>query len=137
MSINYVSVAAAAAASWVFGAVYYGALGKRWMAALGKTKAEIETQHGKKSPPLFALILSFAAEALMAAVLYGLIFHIAGGPNIRPSLVTAGFAWVGFVVTVLATNHAYQQAKPSLTLIDSGHWLGVLLIQGLVIGAIG
>ena len=55
----------------------------------------------------------------------------------KAGLLTGGFVWLGFVVTVLATNYGYQQMKPSLTLIDGLHWLGVLLIQGAVIGAMG
>ena len=34
----------------------------------------------------------------------------------------------------MAVNHAFQGAKRSLTLIDGGHWLGVLLIQGAILG---
>ena len=34
-------------------------------------------------------------------------------------------------------NHRYQMLPLRLTLIDSGHWLGVVLIQGLIIGLFG
>ena len=37
----------------------------------------------------------------------------------------------------MVVNHGFQGAKASLTLIDSGHWLGVLLVQGLVIELFG
>jgi hypothetical protein len=33
--------------------------------------------------------------------------------------------------------HIYSGRKLALTIIDSGHWLGVLLIVGIVIGAFG
>ena len=45
--------------------------------------------------------------------------------------------WFGFVLTVLVTNHGFQGAKRELTVIDGGHWLGVMLLQGLVIGLMG
>lgn len=45
--------------------------------------------------------------------------------------------WLGFVATTLAVNHTFQGAKKELTLIDGGHWLGVLLVQGLLIGWMG
>jgi hypothetical protein len=34
----------------------------------------------------------------------------------------------------MTVNHAFQGAKRSLTLIDGGHWLGVLVLQGAVLG---
>ena len=52
-------------------------------------------------------------------------------------LLTAGFVWIGFVATTLASNHAFQGARRTLTLIDTGHWLGVLLIMGAIIGGWG
>jgi hypothetical protein len=45
--------------------------------------------------------------------------------------------WVGLIVASMAVNHGFQGAKRSLTLIDSGHWLGVLLIQSLILALIG
>jgi hypothetical protein len=45
--------------------------------------------------------------------------------------------WLGFVATTLAVNNAFRGATGSLTLIDGGHWLGVLLLQGAVIGWLG
>ena len=42
-----------------------------------------------------------------------------------------------FVATTLVVNHGYQRSKASLMLIDGAHWLGVLLIQGAVIGLMG
>ena len=55
----------------------------------------------------------------------------------RNGIISGAILWAGFVVTSMAVNHAFQGAKPALTLIDSGHWLGVLLIQGAVIGWMG
>jgi hypothetical protein len=39
-NINWLSIFVAAIAAWIFGAIYYTALGGPWMAAQGKTKAE-------------------------------------------------------------------------------------------------
>ena len=135
MTINFIGVLAAAVASWIFGAVYYGLLGRQWMAALGRSEEEC-AQAGKQAPPVAALIISFVAEIVMAAMLAGLLAHM-GGPNVRAGLITGALMWFGFVVTVLGTNYAYEKARPSLMTINSGHWLGVLLVQGLALGLIG
>ncbi len=52
-------------------------------------------------------------------------------------VITGLFLWFGFVATTIAVNNAFQGARRALTLIDGAHWLGVLAIQGLVIGLIG
>jgi len=131
--ISYIAVLVAAGAGFAFGAVYYTTLGKYWMAALGKTKEEIQSQ---KSPLPF--IIAAVAQLIMAYVLAGAIGHLGDGMvTVRNGVVTSLFMWVGFIATSLAVNYAFQGAKPKLALIDGAHWLGVLLVQGLIIGWIG
>ena len=134
--LNYLAVLAAAVASFAFGALWYGLLGKPWMAALGKTKDELMGPEGK--PPVAQMLKSLIAALIMAWVLAGLIGHLGPG-RVTPlnGIISAGFVWLGFVATTLTVNHGYQRAKTALTLIDGGHWLGVLLIQGLIIGLFG
>jgi len=131
--INYLAVFLAALASFGFGAVWYMTLGERWMAALGATKEMLKARHDGRVSPFIVSILSLI---LMAFVLAGLIAHF-GTPTIRNGLLTGLFCWAGFVLTTVETNHAFNGARRALTLIDAGHWLGVLLVQGLIIGAMG
>ena len=134
-SINHLAVLAAAVVSWLFGAAYYGVLGQQWMAALGKTKEELMPT-GRPNPVVF--VISFIAQLVMAEMLAGSIAHLGAGQlNVKNALISAAFIWAGFVLTVLVTTHGYQGNKRSLTLIDGAHWLGVLLLQGLVIGLMG
>jgi hypothetical protein len=104
------------------------------MAAVGKTEADIKNAG---SPiPLYAMTL--VALCVMAWVLAGMIGHLGPGQvTLRNGIISGAFAWVGFVATALVVNHGFQGAPRKLTLIDGGHWLGVLLIQGAVIGAMG
>ena len=134
-AINHLAVLAAAAVSWLFGAAYYGVLGKQWAAALGRTTDEV--MPGGR-PATATLIVSFAAQLVMAEMLAGSIAHLGVGQlNVKNALISAAFIWVGFVMTVLVTAHGYQGAKRMLTVIDGAHWLGVLLLQGLVLGVMG
>ncbi|MBF9232937.1 DUF1761 domain-containing protein [Microvirga alba] len=131
---NLWAILLAAIAAWLVGSVWYMVLAKPWMAALGKTKDELMGPSGKPSP--IPLIVSFLAEIVMAVVLSGIIWH--AGPVTVANGVTAGFlAWLGFVLTTMAVNHGFGGARPMLTVIDAGHWLAVLLIQGAIIGAFG
>ena len=126
--INYLAVAIAAGVGFLFGALWYGLLGKQWMAALGLT------EHPKPAPGPF--VIAFAAQLVMAWVLAGVVGHF-GEVTPMTALTTAGLIWVGFILTTQTVNHRFQSASWSLTLIDSGHWLGVLLVMGLVIGLVG
>lgn len=130
--ISYTAVLVAAIASYVFGAVWYMALSKQWIAALDKTEAEFKS----RKPSAVPFIIAFVAQLVMAVVLAGIIGHL-GPPTPKTGLITAGLVYIGFVLTTLVTNHGFQGNKPSLTVIDGLHWLGVLMIQGLVIGLIG
>ena len=127
------ALAAAAAASFLFGGVWYGLLSRPWLLALGKSDEELKAA-GRPMPQLFAITI--VAQLVMAWVLAGLIGHI-GPVTIKTGLITGFLAWLGFVATTLAVNHGYQGSRWALTVIDGGHWLGVLLLQGALIGFIG
>ena len=138
MTVNYLAIFLAAVAAFAFGAVWYGILGKQWMAAHGWNPADMLDANGKPKVPVTAMVTSFIAELVMAAVLAGVLSHVAkSGVTVKAGLMTGFICWLGFVITTLATNHAYGKAKRMLTVIDGGHWLGVLLIQGLVLGLFG
>jgi hypothetical protein len=131
--MNYWAIVAAAAASFVFGGIWYSVLAKQWMAAVGKSEAEIR-QTGMIAP----MVVTVVCQLAMAWVLAGVIGHLgAGQVTLRNGLISGAFCWFGFVLTSLVVNHAFQGSKRMLTLIDGGHWLGVLLIQGAVIGVMG
>ncbi len=130
--VNWIALLASAVAGFVFGALWYMTLGKAWMAALGKTPPET----GTSSPPLVPMLVALAAQFVMAFVLMQLLVRL-DAMSVGAALKAALFLWLGFVLTTLAVNHSFQQAKRSLTVIDGGHWLGVLLVQALVIAMVG
>lgn len=131
--MSYLGVLFAAIAGFAFGAAYYTALGNSWMAALGKTKDEIERE---KSPLPF--IIAAIAQLVIAFVLAGTVGHLGDGMvTVRNGVITGLFVWTGFIATTISVNYAFQGAKLKLAVIDAGHWLGVVIIQGLIIGWVG
>lgn len=130
MSVNYLAVALAAFAAFVFGAIYYRSVSKFWLSASGIDKSQVK---GHRAGLYVTLIV---AELVIAFMLAGLIVHL-GPVNIRSGAVTATHIWIAFVLPVMAVNYGFGMRKPLLTVIDSGHWLGVLLIMGAVIGLFG
>jgi hypothetical protein len=131
--MNYLAVVLAAAAAFVWGAAYYMTLSKQWLAAVGMTREQLQSA---RSPVPF--VISFVALVVMAWVLAGTLAHLGPGQvTVKNGIISALFLWLGFIVTTVFVNNAYPGRKYSLSAIDSIHWLGVVVIQGAVIGALG
>ncbi len=140
--INYIAVVVAGVASFAFGAVYYMTLAKPWMAAIGKTEEQVKSE---SSP--FIYVTAIIAQLVMAFMMAGVLGHLilpgvsdgapGGAVTLGNGLITGFCLWLGFVLTTMLINHGFQGQKRALSVIDGGHWLGVLLLQGAVIGAFG
>ncbi len=135
-NINYVAVMLAAAASFLFGGIWYGILSQQWMEAAGMTIDDVTPSDG---PILAPYINAFLAELVMAFILAGVMGNLAedGRMTVWHGMVTGAMMWLGFIMSSLVVNHAFQGAKKILTFIDGGHWLGVVLVQGAVLGWLG
>jgi hypothetical protein len=135
MTVNYLAVFVAAAVGWLAGAVWYTALAKPWVAAHGKTMEEFKAEQAAHKGTLHAwlpFVLAFVAEFVMALVLYGIATHIKP-MSMRSTLMVAVLLWAVMVSTMLV-NNAFSGRRYMLTVIDSGHWLLVILLMGVVIG---
>ncbi|WP_029060724.1 DUF1761 domain-containing protein [Labrenzia sp. DG1229] len=127
--VNLIAVAAAAIASFIFGSAWYGVLGKAWMKAASLTEEQTK-------PDPATLGLTFVCQIVMAFVFAGIVYHT-GETTIRAGIISALMIWVGIIMTTQIINHRFQGKPWSLTFIDGGHWLGVILVQGIVIGWFG
>jgi len=134
--MSYFAIVLAAVVSFMFGWLWYGVLcSTQWLAAVGKTEEDVKAEGGPRPMPF---VIAFVAQLLMAWVLAGIIGHLGPGEvTLKNAIISAALVWAGFVATTISVNHAFQGTKFALTLIDGGHWLGVLLLQGAVIGLLG
>jgi hypothetical protein len=131
--LNYLAVILATVASFLFGGIWYNALSRQWMEAVGMPP----DKRAKDRGGLGLYVLTFAAQLVMAWMLAGVLLHLQRGGlplTLRNGLLSAAFIWLGFVITTMVVNYSFHGAKQALTLIDGGHWLCVLLIQGGIIG---
>jgi hypothetical protein len=124
--VNYLAVLVAAVLAFGFGAAYYGVLSKPWMKA-----SRINPEKGPPLAPL--LVTSFVCELIMAFVLAALIAGL-GVTGLGSGIVTGFLVWLGFMATTTTINQRYEGFGWELSVIDSGHWLGVAVIMGAVIG---
>ena len=131
-SVNWVAIVVATVASMALGFVWYMVFANQWMAAINKTREQIMANNSA-TPYILAALM----QLIMAYSLALFIPRLMGATTISNGLIVAFHAWLGFVITSMIINHRYQGSKWSLTLIDGGYLLGVLLVQGLVIGLFG
>lgn len=131
-------IVTAAIAAWIFGAIYYGLLGRKWLEAQGKTMEQCQAENAGKSTAVKGspFIVSFIAELAMASVLSGVMFHV-NIYTVRAGAISGALCWLGFVLTTVIVNNAYAFRRVSLTAIDTGHWLGVLVLMGAILGWFG
>ncbi len=132
--VNVIAVVLAMVASMAIGAFWYNVFAKPWIAAVGFSKEEFEAVEKGGSPIIY--VFAALSHLVMAIVLAGLIGHL-GDISLWRGIVTALYMWSGFVVTTMVVNHRFQMKSWSLTIIDAGHYLFVLLAQGAIIGWMG
>src|SRR5689334_20100214 len=109
MHNSLVAIGAAALAAWLFGAVYYGVLGKAWMQAQSINPDDCK---GKKMP-IAPMVASLAGVAVMAAIFQKLLAGL-GLHSWQDGLTTGLMIGVGFIVTTNLVNNMFQQKKPML-----------------------
>lgn len=127
--MEYISVIAAAAASYVFGAVWYMVLAKQWMAASGVAVGSDGNPINRSNPMPY--IISFICTVIVAGMMRH-IFTLAGIDELVKGLV-AGLGIGLFLVTPwVATNYAFAGRPKALTMIDGGY----AIIGCAIIGAV-
>lgn len=126
---NHLAVLIAAIAASLFGWLYYTVLAAPWRKA-----ARLEAA----KPHAATIAITFVAVLAMAWIMAGLIGHLGPGQvTLRNGIISAAIVWFGFMLTTTAVNHRHEGFGWKLVLIDAGHWLGVALILGGVIGWLG
>ena len=125
--MNYIHLMGAGVAGWLWGAAYYGILGKPWARALGWSVDDIKS----RKMPLVPMLLAFVASLTLAFAIGCLIYDF-GIATLVEAVKLAVAAAIGFIVTTTVVNNAFQRRSWAVTAIDCGHWIGVLVIQALI-----
>jgi Protein of unknown function (DUF1761) len=130
--INWLAVLLAFIASMAIGFVWYlpAVLGKRWMAAIGKTEEDLKNISGGAGiwvPMMVAAALTAVLLAVLISKL-GLDNALAGG-------------WFALVLAIVfragghVIHNGFAGRPAAVTLIDSGHDLLAMTVAGAIIGA--
>lgn len=130
-AINWLAVLAGVVVSWLIGAGYYMALSRHWLAAIGKSREQI---NGRDPTPF---IIGFACQLVMASVLAAILPGLFGSVSPVNGVLAGALMGLGFVIPAMILNHRYAGEPWSRTLIDGGYLLIALVVQGGVIGFFG
>ncbi len=128
--INYWAVLVCGVAAMVLGFIWYmpSVVGNTWMAAIGKTKEQID---GSGANPMM-YFASYVMAVIMAYVLAHFMW-LAGVATLSDALGTAFWAWLGFIATVTAMNLMYEGRTWKLFWINGLYQLLSLMIFAAIL----
>lgn len=134
--MDIVAVLAAAVASYVFGAVWYGVFSKPWMAAAGLTLEKLKSSGGPQSGAVVPYVVTFLCTVLVA----GMMRHVFGTSGVE-GVGKAALNGLGiglFLATPwIVTNYTFGMRPRALMLIDGGYATIGCTIMGIVLGVFG
>lgn len=120
--LNAVPILIATLAGLLFGAAYHA----------------LRRRGGAERVGIGFVVLAFVAEYWLAAILAGAL--LLAPPKADASVMAIGSAvviWLGFVVPTLVVTLRYRGIAARTIALDGAHWLGVMVIEAVVLHAIG
>jgi hypothetical protein len=127
--VGFLSVVVAPVAGWAFGAAWYMALAKPWMAASGVAVGE-DGRPANNSPTPY--ILSMIAMIVVAGMMRH-AFSMAGIEGIGKGLLSGLGIGLFFISPWIMINNAYCDRPFKLTLIDGGYAAFGCAVMGAVL----
>jgi len=127
-SVNWFAVAAATAAAFLLGAVWYSKLlfGKTWMQEIGLTEESISKANMKRS---FAttLVLQFLAATALAVFI---------GHNSTWLMGLHAGALIGllWIATAYGVTYLFEQRSLRIFMINAGYYVVLYSIMGIILG---
>ncbi len=128
--MEVVNVLAAAAGSWLFGAVWYMALAKPWLAATGLEMGDDGRIKGGSSP------MPYVLSAICMILVAGMMRHVmamSGLTTVIQGLMTGFGVGAFFIAPWTMINNAYTLRPFKLTLIDGGYAIIGCSIIGVIL----
>ena len=127
--LNYGAVVVAGIAYWFVQAGWYTLFARQWVAAIGKTMAELQQKGSSPIPYIGSLI----CDLLVALALAWILARI-GEPSAAKGAAVGAALTLGFVSTALMTQYLFEQRPVSLFLINSGGALLGTTLMGVILG---
>ncbi len=123
----------AAVACFVFEAIWYIVFLDRWLVGIGRSRAWL-LNTVDRVPEWQQYLTAFAAAVVMAAAI-SCVVQLTGPQTAYRGMRVATALWMGFNITVWATEYIFEVRPWSLFLINAGFWLVGMNLMGLIVGA--
>ena len=127
---NYWADIVAAIACFVLEAVWYSVFYQSWLNGIGRTQ---EWAGSTKSLFPFQCATALAAGLVMAAAI-SCVTQLTGPQTMYRGMRVATALWMGFVITVWATEYVFEVRPWSLLFINAGFWFLGMNIMGAIVG---
>lgn len=130
MRLNWGTVLAAGIADWIFGAVWFKALSKQWMAGLRMPPDEMQAYLATPNfwPYIIALLCSTLLAYVIARVLAGLEKH-----NLFRGISVGILVGLAAAVAMI-TEMAFESRTPSFMMISAAYPLLGCILMGIILG---
>ena len=134
MGVNYLAIIVTAIVGYAIGMLWYSPLlfGNIWMNLQGITKKDMAK--AKKKGMGKVMLLGFITTLIMTLVLNYLIglfgYAVAGD-----GALLGFWIWLGFLATTMLGIVLWENKPVPLYLINTAHYLVVLVIMGAILGA--
>lgn len=130
--INWWAIVAAVVVNMVVGAIWYSPMmfAKQWAKLTGRKMEEMGD--GTKGYILTAIGALLQAFILLHFVTYARYFY-STYTEVEVGLLTALWAWIGFVAIPQGVNMVFANTRKKLWAINTGYFLVVLLINGVLL----
>ena len=129
--INHVAVWAAGIVHFMLGAGWYTAFSTAWMAAVGKTEAQLLAEHGNSPLPY---IVALGAALIVAYTIAWLLPKV-GASSAGGGAKTGATLALALIATTMAMNYGFEARSPLLWLINAGYMVVGMAVMGAIIGA--
>jgi hypothetical protein len=131
MRQNYLAIAVAAVACFLFEAGWYSLFLDVWLKGIGRDRAWLE--HTGVNPALqFAAAL--LAEALIA-VSISCITQLTGPQTALRGIKVGAWLWLGLVLPTIAVGDVFAEASYASFAVNAGFWLIGMMLMGAIVGA--
>jgi hypothetical protein len=128
--MELVNILAAAAASYIFGAIWYMSLARPWMEAAGIEADE----NGRPAENAGAMpyVIAFVCAIIVAGMMRH-VFALGGVEGVSKGLISGLGIGLFLATPWIATNYAFAGRPPRLTLIDGGYATIGCAVMGLIL----
>jgi hypothetical protein len=126
--LNYLAIVVVALISVGIATIWYlpAIFGKTWLALIGKRQKDLAENTA------IGYLVATAALIVIMYVLSQVIF-LAEATTPLEGATTAFWLWLGFTAATTAINYVFAGWERRLWLIDSGYFLTIMVIGGVIL----